>query len=70
MAGNLGECLHSPLCIQDKEAQRGVFIAPVPLLLTATIYLWEAQISLSLGPSERASWRREQLHRGVSPRKA
>ena len=39
VAGNFGECFHSLVCTQDKQAQRAVFTAPVPLQLTATIYI-------------------------------
>ena len=47
VAGNSGECFHSPVCTQDKQAQRAVFIAPVPLQLTATIYIRGPRSSFS-----------------------
>lgn len=56
MAGNFSECFHSPMCTQDKEAQRAVFTAPIPLQVTATIYIGRPSSHLLLS------------HQGVLPR--
>ena len=52
MAGNFSECFHSPVCTQDKEAQRTVFTDPVPLQLTATIYIGRPSSHLLLSHQE------------------